>query len=527
MSSARTSLRAVTRAGIDERAFAEALAETTESLVCVYDRAGTILLFNEACERATGFAREDVLGQDARTCVIPSEEVDDFAAVLAEVWSTGLPSPQVGHWLTKDGRRLLIAWSNRPVAGDGGAPAYLVTAGLDITERERSAAERRALEGDLEAKLAEVGRLAREQAALRRVATLVAAEVPPERVFESVSEEAARLLGTGAAGVLRYEGDGTATVVARFNDEQIDAFPLGSSVPLDKNSTIGRVHASGQPETIDDYGPIPGKTAEIIRRVGIRFTVAAPIKVAGAVWGAVAVTSITLDQPLPESEARLGDFCELASLAIASAQARDELRASRARIVHAADIERRRLERNLHDGAQQRLVSLSIALRLARRRLGSDPAAVEPLLESACSDVEEAIRELRELARGLQPVVLTERGLRPALAALAARTPIEVAVEAPDERLPESVEAAAYYIVSEALTNVVKHARAASGRVAVRRQNGYATIEVSDDGRGGAATDGGSGLVGLHDRVEALGGTLTLKSPPGQGTLLRALLPLA
>jgi signal transduction histidine kinase len=265
-----------------------------------------------------------------------------------------------------------------------------------------------------------------------------------------------------------------------------------------------------------------------MRRAGLRFTVAAPIAVAGASWGAVAVTSTTLAQPAPGSEARLGDFCELVSLAVASAQAREDVRASRVRLVRAADTERKRLERNLHDGAQQRLISLSIAVRLARSKLESDTTLVESLLDTAVRDVEEAIRELRELARGLHPVILTERGVRPALGALAARAPLPVElVEVPAERLPEPVEAAAYYIVSEALTNVAKHSGAAQATVSVRREGGLLAVEICDDGRGGARTSGGSGLLGLQDRVDALGGSLALTSGAGRGTVVRALLPLA
>jgi signal transduction histidine kinase len=195
--------------------------------------------------------------------------------------------------------------------------------------------------------------------------------------------------------------------------------------------------------------------------------------------------------------------------------------------VAAADEERRRIERNLHDGAQQRLISLSIALRLARSRFGTDEALVESMLDSGVRDVEEAIRELREIARGLHPVMLTEQGLRPALRALAERAPLDVQVlDVPEGRLPEPVEAAAYYIVAEALTNVAKHAQATQATIAVRREGWLATVEVADDGRGGAKPTDGSGLVGLRDRVEALGGSLALTSARGRGTTVRALLPL-
>jgi signal transduction histidine kinase len=226
--------------------------------------------------------------------------------------------------------------------------------------------------------------------------------------------------------------------------------------------------------------------------------------------------------PFPDgAEQRIADFAELAAQALANAQAREELAASRARIVQAGDAERRRLERNLHDGAQQRLVSLALMLRLAARRHPEDEA-----LTQAGEELSEALKELRELARGIHPAVLTERGLEPAVRALAdrSRLPVELSVEL-EGRLPDPVEAAAYYVVAEALTNVAKYAEASEVTVGVVRENGHARIEVSDDGIGGADATGGSGLRGLADRVEALGGRLFVESPAGAGTTLRAEIP--
>jgi signal transduction histidine kinase len=400
-----------------------------------------------------------------------------------------------------------------------------VTSGLDITEREAAAAEVRALEGDLEAKLAEVGKLAQEQTALRRVATLVAAEAGQDEIFDAVSKQCARVLGAGAAAVFRFDGDG-ATIVGRYDREGIPVFELGATVPLGPHSAVGRVHATGEPARIDDYSEVPGEVAELMRQARLRATVAAPVTVAGGCWGAVAVTTPRAEPFPPESEARLRDFCELVSLAIESAEARDELSRSRARIVEAADTERKRLERNLHDGAQQRLVSLALNLRLARAKLPADPDLAEQLLQDSAVELDSALRELRELARGLHPAVLTEHGLRRALDVLVERAPFPVAVDAPAERLPERIETAAYYIVSEALANSAKHADAQRGRVFVRREDGAVTVEVRDDGRGGADLAGGSGLVGLRDRAEALGGALELESAPDLGTTIRARLPL-
>ena len=228
--------------------FARILTETTRSLVCVFDREGRILLFNEACERATGYRRDEVLGRDARDLVIPPEEREAFSEFLTFVWRTGTPSPQVGHWQTKQGRLRLIAWSNHPMPGPGGEPAALVTTGIDLTDRENPS---RDVEGALEAdpgdKLAEIGRLATEQRALRRVATLVASEVSPERVFTAVSEGCARVLEVNASTVVRYETDGTATVRGRHNRDNIDVFRVGERIRADEDSALARVRGDRAP----------------------------------------------------------------------------------------------------------------------------------------------------------------------------------------------------------------------------------------------------------------------------------------
>jgi signal transduction histidine kinase len=206
----------------------------------------------------------------------------------------------------------------------------------------------------------------------------------------------------------------------------------------------------------------------------------------------------------------------------------EELRASRARIVEAGTAERRRLERDLHDGAQSRLVALALLLRAARSRAGDGDPALAELLDRAQEELQTSLAELRELARGIHPAVLTDRGLEPALGALTARAPVPVTLDVEgDERLPEPVESAAYFVVSEALANVAKYAQATQASVAVRRLNGSVTVEVSDDGVGGADAAGGSGLRGLADRLGAIDGTLSLDSPAGQGTRLRAVIPVA
>ena len=495
--------------------FAQILTETTQSLVCVLDREGRIRLFNEACERATGYTRAEVLGRPAQDCVIPSEEREAFSEFLAFVWRTGTSSPQVGHWRTKDGGRRLIAWSNR-LMGDTG----LVTTGIDLTDRESNRDS--ALEGDPEAKLIEVSRVANEHKALRRVATLVASEASPERIFGAVSAEVARVLQVNATAVVRYVGDGTAEMVGRHNRDSADVMALGTRLPLDDDSALAQVARTAAPARIDDWAG--GSAAERFR-YGYRSTAAAPIVVTGALWGAVAIAS---EQPLPpDTENRLGEFAELVSLAVASAQARTDLIASRARLVKAGDDQRRRLERNLHDGAQSRLVSVALQLRVARASLQRRPEAVPELLADAARELDAGLADLREIARGLHPAVLVEHGLAFALKALAERVAVPVTLEVPDERLPEVLEATAYYIASEALTNVAKHAEATRATVTIARDGAVLRCSIADDGRGGADPAGGSGLLGLRDRAEAVGGTLSFVSPPGRGTTVVAALPLS
>jgi signal transduction histidine kinase len=259
-------------------------------------------------------------------------------------------------------------------------------------------------------------------------------------------------------------------------------------------------------------------------RIGYRSTVSAPIDVAGILWGAITIASV--DILAAESEARLGAFAELASLAVASAQARDDLRSSRARIVRAGDDQRRKLERNLHDGAQQRLVSLALQLRLAKAQLNTNLEGAATSLQAATDELDLALEELRELARGLHPGALTQHGLPNAVAVLGGRLPIDVQIDAPEERFPDNVEATAYYIISEALTNVVKHARANCANVKIRRDGDVLRLQVTDDGRGGADPAAGSGILGLRDRAEASAGTLFVVSPPGKGTTVTAQLPL-
>ena len=367
--------------------------------------------------------------------------------------------------------------------------------------------------------------LAGEQAALRRVATLVAGEAPPSRVFEHVTEEVGRLLALPAASVMQYDGARTATVVGAWSEDGEPRFPVGASLDLDGDTVVARVLRSGDAQRVD-YGETSGTLAETARSFGYRAAVAAPVTVGGRLWGVLAAAT-TSDDALPEGhEQRLCDFADLVAQALANADAYEKLAASRARLVEVGDAERRRLERNLHDGAQQRLVSVSLELNLVAAKLESDPVVARQVLTEAQEELARGLTELRELARGIHPAVLTERGLGPALDALLTRAPIAVEItELPEGRLPAHVEAAAYYVVAEAITNVGKYAHASSARVSISRANGAATVSVTDDGVGGADPARGSGLRGLAARVEALNGHLDVDSAPGRGTRIRAEIP--
>jgi signal transduction histidine kinase len=368
--------------------------------------------------------------------------------------------------------------------------------------------------------------LAGEQAALRRVATLVAAEARPSRVFEQVTEEVGRLMGLPGATVVQYRGARTATVVGGWSEDGRLRLPVGTSLDVDGDTVLAKVLHTGDAQRVERYDAASGSLAATLIGLGYRAAVAAPVTVAGGLWGAL-VAATTSDEPLRDGlEQRLFDFADLVGQALANADTRERLAASRAELVEVGDAERRRFERNLHDGAQQRLVSVALELGRVDSKLDDEPETARELLSTAQDDLAQGLEELRELARGLHPVLLTERGLGPALDALLARTPVAVEIaEVPDDRLDAPVEAAAYYVVAEAITNVAKYAQASHATVSIIQANGNATVTVSDDGVGGADPTGGSGLRGLAARVEALGGRLHVDSPPARGTRITAEIP--
>jgi signal transduction histidine kinase len=384
--------------------------------------------------------------------------------------------------------------------------------------------------GELAARLRrrarESARLAEEQAALRRVATLVAQSTAPAEVFEAVTREVGLRSGADLARMERYEADGTVTGVARWSRED-DPLAVGTRIPLEGVSIAALVRRTGRPVRVDSFSQASGPIAEEARALGIRSSVGCPIVVGGRLWGAIAASSKRETPFPPGTESQMADFTRLVATAIANAESRSALTASRARVVAAADETRRRIERDLHDGIQQRLVSLGLELRMAQ----SEAAATAPELGQELSRIAEelkgAIDGLREMSRGIHPAILSEGGLGPALRTLARRSAVPVELElGAEERLPESVEVAAYYVISEALTNTAKHARASHARVAVQQRDSVLWLSVGDDGVGGAEPARGSGLIGLRDRVEALGGSIQVTSRPGEGTVIAVELPL-
>jgi signal transduction histidine kinase len=380
----------------------------------------------------------------------------------------------------------------------------------------RDVTERREAETELE-------RLAGEQAALRRVATLVARGVPAAEVFSAVAEEVERLLDAQATTIGRLEPDGTMAIVASRGTAS-EEVAVGTRLKLESDMVLAKVVQTGRSARVDDYSQSSQLVAQRVRRLGIRCTVAVPIIVEGAFWGSVVAGSERERFPA-DAEQRMAEFTGLAGTAIANAESRSELTASRARVVAASDETRHQIKRDLHDGAQQRLVHTVITLKLAHQALETNDEAAPALVAEALDHAEQATVELRELVQGILPPVLTGGGLDAAVEALATRMPIPVEIDIAVGRLPAAIEATAYFVVAEALTNVAKHSGARHATVVARVEDGTLHLEVRDDGVGGARPNG-SGLVGLADRLAVVDGQLRVESPADGGTLVTADVPV-
>jgi signal transduction histidine kinase len=369
--------------------------------------------------------------------------------------------------------------------------------------------------------------LAEQQAALRRVATLVARGLPPSDVFSAVAVELARCLRVQHSALVSYQPDGAALLLAAHDVRSaVKKMRVGERFSVEGETVASRVWRTGRAARMNSHDNASGSAAARIRELGLRSGVGAPIVVDGRLWGAAVVAS-TRSEPLPpDTEARVGDFADLVATAIANAATRAELTASRARIVAAADDARRRFERDLHDGAQQHLVALGLVLRTAQASLPPGPHEVKEQISHVVTGLAGICEELREISRGIHPAILSKGGLGPALKTLARRSavPVELDVRV-HRRLGESAEVAAYYIVAEALTNAAKHAQASQVNVRVEAAGSNLRLAIRDDGIGGADPAQGSGIIGLRDRVEALGGEMVISSPRASGTSLLVKIP--
>jgi signal transduction histidine kinase len=373
----------------------------------------------------------------------------------------------------------------------------------------------------------QVEKLADEQVALRRMAMLAAEETSPEKIFRAVSCEIGELLGTDHVVINRYEPDNSTASVGHWSrpDSSDVMPPLAGRWPIQNGSATEIVARTGEPARIADYTHAETEMGEWARERGIRSVVACPVMVKGRVWGMIA--SLSTEAQPEDTEARILQLGVFASAVIDSAEVGAELHASRARVIAASDATRRRIERNLHDGVQQRLISLGLQLRTAETCLEPGQNVLRDQLARTAQGLTDVLEDLREISRGLHPASLAHGGLRAALKSLVRRfaMPVELNVNL-DGRLPEPVEVAVYYIVSEALTNVFRHAHANRVRVDLSIDREAVRVSVHDDGVGGAELGRGSGLIGLRDRAEALRGSFQLESPLGEGTSLLLKIPL-
>jgi len=449
---------------------------------------------------------------------------DDLAGVQAERIRVAGIGSVVGVPVVVDG----TLWGAAIVGSRGPVPLPPDTGARigDFADLVATAIANAVTRAELQVSRDELRTLADQQAALRRVATLVAHGVPPAEVFSTVALELARVVSVQNSSIWRFESNGEATLVSAWDEPGAKSMPVGRRFSLEGDNIAVTVLHTGLPARVDSHAAAPGPAAAEIRELGLWGGVGVPILVDARLWG-VAVVGTSRPDPLPpDTESRVADFAELVAAAIANAQAHSELTASRVRIVTAADVARRRIERDLHDGAQQRLVSLGLTLRTVEASVPSDQQPLREQISHLVTTVIDISKDLQELSRGIHPAVLASGGLKPALKTLARRSalPVELVLDV-DRRLPEPVEVAAYYVVAEALTNAAKHARASTAYVQVDTGSAHVHLSIRDDGIGGADPAKGSGLIGLTDRVEAIGGKMTVTSKPGSGTSLLITIP--
>jgi PAS domain S-box-containing protein len=475
--------------------------ELSVDLLCIENFDGYFTHVNRAAERTLGFTSAELLSRPFMEFVHPDDRRKSSG--MFDMLRLGRDVIEFeNRCLRADGSVRWIQWSTRAVH----AERLVYAVGRDVTERRRGE---------------------EEQAALHRIATLVAEGASPAETFSAVAAEVGRLVDADVAAVFRYEPEQSATVVGGWSVPGIEV-PVGSRLRLVGDGIVMRVLEARRAARVDRFEGPRGSIAGFFQSLGGRSGVGAPITVDGRLWGVLVVVSTEPDRLPAGSELAVAEFTELLATAIANAQTRAELAASRARIVATADETRRRIERDLHDGAQQRLVSLVLKLRAVQSAVPPELDGVSAQLDRIAAGLASALDELREFARGIHPAILAEGGLGPALRTLARRSEVPVQLDVrTNRRLPSPMEVAAYYVVSEALTNAAKHADASVVAVDVEEAEGGLRISVRDDGVGGADLAGGSGLLGLKDRVEALGGRVSVESPRGVGTSIQVELPLA
>jgi signal transduction histidine kinase len=424
----------------------------------------------------------------------------------------------------------------RPVRRASVMAGELAAGDLAVRMPETSPGEIGVLEGQFNTMAGSLGtsrdklrQVAEEQGALRRVATLVARGVSPSEVFAAVAAELGRVLGADHTNIIRFEPDDTATVVGYWSDPGAPKImpPLDGHWPIEDPSVAATVRSTGRPARMTDYEGATSAIGVWAWSKGIRYVVGCPVKVEGHIWGAMLIFSLKAEPQPGVTEDRMLAFVELTATGIANAQGRSDLVASRARVVAASDQSRRRIERDLHDGAQQQLVTLGFKFRMVEAGLAPCQQRLREQVSSTVHELTSVLEDLQEISRGIIPPTLTRSGLRLALRSLARRSAVPVTVDVHvGGRLPEPIEVAIYYTVSEALTNVAKYAHASAVKVDLAVEDTAVRLAIHDDGIGGAHLGGGSGLIGLKDRIEALDGRIQILSPAQGGTSLLVNIPI-
>ena len=475
---------------------------------------------NPASERIFGYTKTEIQAKPYTELIHPDDRNRTRSLVEALARSGGTAQFE-NRCVRADGTVRWLEWS---IVAENG---LLYGAARDVTDRRREQDRLREAQRMVEASHAEVSALAEQQAALRRVATLVARGVDPAQVYPAAVAELSRGLGIDNVALLRYESGEALVLLAARDDSGLTKMSIGERIPLDGDNVAAMILDTGAPARIDCFDGATRRTAERMRRLGLRSALGAPIIIDGRIWGALVIGSSQAEPMPPETEARIGDFADLVATAISNAGTRAELTASRARIVAAGDQARRRFERDLHDGAQQRIVSLGLELRAVEASIPPEHQQLRDQVSNVVDGLVGVSTELQEISRGIHPAILSKGGLGPAIKTLARRSAVPVELDLTvDRRMPESVEVAAYYVVAEALTNAAKHAEASEVKVSAVAADDELHLSISDDGIGGAVAGAGSGLIGLKDRVEALAGRLDISSPPGSGTTLTVVIPL-